>query len=30
VAYGKDGQKYWWYTTTGMPIDFQFKIGWQY
>ncbi len=19
-----------WYTTTGMPIDFQFKIGWQY
>lgn len=30
VVYGQDARKYWWYTTTGMPIDFQFKIGWQY
>jgi hypothetical protein len=30
VMYGQENQKEWWYSTTGIPLDFQFKFGWQY
>jgi len=30
ITYGQEGQKQWWYSTTGFPLDFQFKFGWQY